>query len=73
MLAAEDSTAVAQENHDRRLPLPKRAQADLAAIRIGQRDRRDLFAFRTHTESIISGSGIMLSGRGVAPGSPPMP
>ena len=43
VLAAEDSTVVAQEDHHGRLPLPKRAQADLAAIRIGQHDRRKRF------------------------------
>jgi len=43
MLAAEDSTVVAQEHHHRRLPLPKRSEADLASIRIGQHDRRKRF------------------------------
>ena len=43
VLAAEDSTIVPQEDHHRRLPLPKRAQADLAAIRIGQHNRRKRF------------------------------
>jgi len=43
VLAAEDSTVVAQENYHRRLPLPKRAQADLAAIRTGQHHRSKRF------------------------------
>src|ERR1019366_1535001 len=43
MLAAEDSTVVAQEDHHGRLPLPKRAEPDLAAVRIGQHDRRKRF------------------------------
>jgi hypothetical protein len=40
VLAAEDSTIVAQEHHHRRLPLPKRAEAHLRAARVWQHDRR---------------------------------
>ncbi len=43
VLAAEDSTIVAQEDHHRRLALPKRAQQDPASIRVGQNDRRQRF------------------------------
>jgi hypothetical protein len=43
VLAAENSTIVAQEDHHRRLPLPQRSQPDLAAIRVGQYDRRKRF------------------------------
>ena len=38
VLAAEDSTVVAQEDDDRRLMEPKRAEAKLAAVRVGQLD-----------------------------------
>jgi len=41
VLAAEDSTVVAQEDHHRRLSLPQRSHTDLLAIRIGQYDRRE--------------------------------
>jgi hypothetical protein len=40
MLAAEDSTIVAQKDQDRRLTLPKRAEAEFPASRIRQDDRR---------------------------------
>ena len=43
MLAAEDSTIVAQEDYHRRLPLPKRTQADLLATGIGQDNGRKRF------------------------------
>jgi hypothetical protein len=36
MLAAEDSTSMAQENNDCGLPQPKRAEADFAPAAIGQ-------------------------------------
>ena len=32
-----------------------------------------VYALRTHTESIMIGNGIMLSGRGATPGRPSMP
>ena len=38
VLAAEDSTVVAQEDDDRRLMEPERAEAKLAAVRVGQLD-----------------------------------
>ena len=43
VLAAEDSTVMAQEDHHRRLPLPKRAEADFASIRVGQNNRSKRF------------------------------
>ena len=43
VLAAEDSTIVPQEDHHRRLPLPKRAEADFASIRVGQNHRSQRF------------------------------
>ena len=81
VLTAENSTVVGQKDHYRRLPLPKRTQPDRLSVRIGQYDRckrfgnhlQKVYCFRTHTESIISGNGIMLSGRGAAPGNPAMP
>ena len=41
VLAAEDSTVVAQEHHHGRLPLPQRTKTRRAAIRIGQNDGRE--------------------------------
>lgn len=51
VLAAEDSTVMAQENDDRGLPLPQGAQTSLAPAGIRQRDRRE--ALREHTKSVL--------------------
>lgn len=44
MLAAEDSTVVAQEHDDGGVMFPERAEADLVAVGIGQNDRGERFA-----------------------------
>jgi hypothetical protein len=46
MLAAEESAIVPEEDEDRRLPLPKRSEADLPPIDIRQGDGRECFAQR---------------------------
>jgi hypothetical protein len=46
MLTAEESAVVAQENEDRRLPLPKRSEPDFAAVDIGQCYGSECFAER---------------------------
>lgn len=43
VLAAENSTVVAQEHNHRRLSFPQRTQSDLAPVGIRQRNRRERF------------------------------
>jgi hypothetical protein len=43
VLAAKDSTIVAEEDHHGGLPFPKRTEAHLLAVCIGQHDRRERF------------------------------
>jgi len=57
VLTAEDSTVVPQENHHGRLALPKRAEADAAAVGIGQDDRRHRVGKAGHGASIPEGAG----------------
>ena len=70
MLAAEDSAVVAQEDNHGGIPLPQRAEADLASARFGQHDvrqgRADGFRHRPDcTGSWRSGRPVQASvGRG---------
>jgi hypothetical protein len=52
VLPAEDSSVMAKENDDRRMPLPKRADLHLAPARIGQNDTRKSFCERGHRREV---------------------
>jgi hypothetical protein len=54
MLAAEESAVVPQENEDRRLPLPKRSEADFPAVDVRQGYRRECFAERAGHQGAVT-------------------
>jgi len=54
MLAAEESAVVPQENEYRRLPLPKRSEADFPAVDVRQGYRRECFAERAGHQGAVT-------------------
>ena len=60
VLAAENSSIVAEKNNNRGLSLPKRAQANFRFVGIGQDDGRELLAKRCfHDETSLKDSWVV--------------
>jgi hypothetical protein len=58
MLAAENSSIVAQKNDDRRLFVPQRSKSDLSSIAIRERNEGQLTAERTNHGAFIMSSAL---------------